>query len=43
MSVWFWGMGLIILVVGLVGLAIAFPPLWFVYLVIVGIHMVDGQ
>ncbi len=36
-------MGFILLIIGLVGLAVVFPPMWFVYLVIVGWLLIPSR
>ena len=35
--------GFPLLLIGAIGLAIVFPPLWLVYLIIIGISLIDNR
>jgi hypothetical protein len=36
-------MGFIFILVGAIGLAVVFPPLWFVYLLFIGVALLDRR
>lgn len=36
-------MGIIFILVGAVGLAVIFPPMWFIYMLFVGVAILDNR